>query len=85
MQIFKEKIKITTENIAAGGFGKVHSGVYLEKNKNIAIKEYNNDTIIDEIKLELSNLEKINKRYPFIIHCIGFFAEIKSEVILDTL
>jgi hypothetical protein len=40
----------------------------------VAIKEYKDTILIDDIELELKNIEKIEEEYPFVMHCLGFYA-----------
>ena len=86
MDEFKNQVTIVNWKIAQGWFGVVHSGVFKSKNNlPIAIKEYKTDTILDEILQQLKNLEKIDKSYPFIINCIGFFAWIEELLMSNVL
>jgi hypothetical protein len=60
--------------MASGGFCTVHEGfLRFEQGKKIAIKEYKDDTMIEDIERELKNLDKINGNCSYIIRCIGIY------------
>jgi hypothetical protein len=59
----------------------VHSGFFAVKNINIAIKEYKEDVVFEDVIIELKNLQKIDKSYPFILNCLGFYSWLEKRTI----